>query len=188
MFNYGNMSLSKYLTEYFSDEESGAISDSEEEGQADAKPKPKDWRPSTFLSLDFSVHLSVSLSNVTPYRAIRFDTVDTNHDDCYNVTTGRFTAPLKGLYVFFATITTTERLKATLCFIHKFHPVDQSKVKEREQLIEGFNSKTIAVVLTLDKEDDVWVLNVSKVSDVNQMQEPYYTSFSGGLVDKLTSD
>jgi hypothetical protein len=29
MFNYGNMSLSKYLTEYFSDEESGAISDSE---------------------------------------------------------------------------------------------------------------------------------------------------------------
>ncbi|XP_045198909.1 complement C1q tumor necrosis factor-related protein 3-like [Mercenaria mercenaria] len=179
------MSLSKYLTEYFSDDESGEISSTDEDVQVIQKSAT--WRPSTTLSLNFCAHLSTSLSKATPYRAVVFDTVVTNHDNVYNVTTGRFTSPFKGIYVFFVTITSTERLRETLCFIHKFHPVDQGKVKEREQLVEGFNTKTIAVVLNLEKEDEVWVLNATKVSEVSQMHEPYYTSFSGGLVEKQSS-
>ncbi|XP_045195693.1 complement C1q tumor necrosis factor-related protein 6-like [Mercenaria mercenaria] len=176
------MSLSKYLTEYLSDSESGELTSADDE--VDIIRKPSSLRPSTILTLTFSTHLSISLSKVTSYYPIIFDTVVTNHDNTYNVTTGRFTAPFKGVYVFFVTITSTERLKATLKFKHKFHSVDKAKVKSREQCIEGFNTRTMAVMLHLDKEDEVWVINDTKVSEVTKMHEPYYATFSGGLVER----
>ncbi|XP_045198907.1 complement C1q tumor necrosis factor-related protein 6-like [Mercenaria mercenaria] len=178
------MSLSKYLLveEYLSDSDSWELTAADE--KVEIIRKPSRLRPSTTLTLTFSTHLSISLSKVTSYRPVIFDTVVTNHDNTFNIKTGRFTAPFKGTYVFFVTITSTERLKATLSLIHKFHPVDKAKVKNREQFIEGFNTRTMTVVLHLDKEDKVWVINATKVSDVNQMLEPYYTTFSGGLVER----
>lgn len=174
------MSLSKYLTEYLSESESGELTSSDDEDAPISKPYVKSLPVNT---LSFCAHMSQSLSKVTSYRGVIFDVIDTNDDNCYNVTTGRFTAPQKGMYVFFTTITSTERIQCTLCFIHKFHPVDQAKVKQREQQVEGFCTKTIAVVLNLDKEDEVWVLNLTKAVLVRDMEEPYYTSFSGGLVE-----
>ncbi|XP_053398362.1 complement C1q tumor necrosis factor-related protein 3-like [Mercenaria mercenaria] len=182
---YRRMSLSNYLRDYMSDTESGEITSTDEEEEIIQKPasQPK----STVFTLDFSAHLSASLSNVLSYHSIIFDIVDTNNDKSYNVTTGRFTAPFKGIYVFFITITSTEKLKASLCFMHKFNPVFQANVKEMEQLVEGYNTKTMAVVLSLEKGEKVWVMNGTKVSDVSQMFEPYYTSFSGGLVEKQST-
>ncbi|XP_045198908.2 complement C1q tumor necrosis factor-related protein 3-like [Mercenaria mercenaria] len=182
---YRRTSLSNYLRDYMSDTESGEITSTDEE--EDIIQKPAIQAKSTIFTLDFSAHLSTPLSNVMSYRAIIFDIVDANNGNSYNEMTGRFTSPFKGIYVFFITITSTEKLKASLCFMHRFKPVFQSKVKEIEHSVEGYNTRTVAVVLNLDKGDKVWVLNCTKVSEVSQMFEPYYTSFSGGLIEKQST-
>ncbi|XP_045198906.1 complement C1q tumor necrosis factor-related protein 3-like [Mercenaria mercenaria] len=182
---YRRMSLSNYLRDYVSDTESGEITSTDDE--EDVIKKPAIQSESTIFALDFSAHLSTSLSNVLSYHAVIFDIVDTNKGSPYNEMTGRFTSPFKGIYVFFITITSTEKLKASLCFMQRFKPVFQSKVKEIEHSVEGYNTRTVAVVLNLDKGDKVWVLNCTKVSEVSQMCEPYYTSFSGRLIEKQST-
>ncbi|XP_045198910.2 complement C1q tumor necrosis factor-related protein 6-like [Mercenaria mercenaria] len=175
------MSLSKYLTGYISDTESGEITSTDDEEEI--TPKPASYSPATEFTLNFSAHLSTSLFNVLPYHSVIFDIVDSNKTYAYNETTGRFTAPFKGIYIFFITITSTETLKSSFCFIHMFTPVFQAKVKTLEEQVDGFNTKTMAVVLNLDKREKVWVMNDTKTSEANQMLEPYYATFSGGLIE-----
>ncbi|KAL4232981.1 hypothetical protein ACF0H5_007668 [Mactra antiquata] len=177
-----SMALTKYLADYMSDNESGEIT-SDEDDESLKKVTPK----STTDRLLFSAHFSTSLTTATSYRALIFDAVDTNCENCYNVSTGRFTAPRAGLFVFFLTITSTERLLASLCFIHKFHPVNQSKIKERKKLSDGFYIKTMAAVLDLEKDDEVWILNLTKPEDARRMCDTYYTTFAGGLIETVKS-
>jgi hypothetical protein len=127
------------------------------------------------------------VSKVMSYRAIIFDKVDSNIDKSYDKRTGRFTAPFKGIYVFFVTTTSAEKLKTSICFIQKSDPVNETMVKEMVQTVGSLETKTVAVVLSLDKDGTVWVMNTTKPSEICQMKETYYISFSGGLVEKQST-
>ena len=54
--------------------------------------------------VSFSARVKPSISNIGKYTTIKFAAVETNIGNAYDSTTGEFTAPLAGVYVFFATI------------------------------------------------------------------------------------
>ena len=56
--------------------------------------------------VSFSARVKSSISNIGTYTTIKFASVETNIGNAYDSTSGEFTAPLAGVYVFFATILT----------------------------------------------------------------------------------
>ena len=54
--------------------------------------------------VSFSARVKPSISNIGKYTTIKFAGVETNIGNAYDSTTGEFTAPLAGVYVFSATI------------------------------------------------------------------------------------
>ena len=54
--------------------------------------------------VSFSARVKPSISNIGKYTTIKFAAVETNIGNAYDSTTGEFTAPLAGVYVFSATI------------------------------------------------------------------------------------
>ena len=56
--------------------------------------------------VSFFARVKPSISDIDEYTTIKFATVETNIGNAYDSTSGEFTAPVAGVYVFFATILT----------------------------------------------------------------------------------
>jgi hypothetical protein len=81
----------------------------------------------------FYARLSKSYDNISPWATVVFDDVETNNGSSYNSTSGEFTAPVPGTYVFFSNILSgiDQRIETSLringvdkMFLHsggKFH-------------------------------------------------------------------
>lgn len=55
-------------------------------------------------NIAFYARLSKSYDNIAPWATVVFDDVEINNGTSYNSTSGEFTAPIPGTYVFFSNI------------------------------------------------------------------------------------
>lgn len=136
----------------------------------------------------FTVHLSTSLTKVTPYRIVIYDVTDVNTENVYNVCTGRFKAQTDGLHAFFATVSTSKTgdiANESVCLIHNFHPADKSRQGTTCFEKEHYKTKTIRSLIDLKKGDEIWVMRLCKSSGIGDTKKKkYYSTFSGGLLEK----
>ena len=109
---------------------------------------------------------------------VKFENILTNNKNCYNLTTGVFTAPKTGLYQVSATVISSKHKSLLLNL--------QQNEKHLVSLYGavGYNEATANTVLNLKKNDRLYL----KVGDgsraiYNNKGDPYST-FSGYLISE----
>uniref|UniRef100_K1PZ60 Caprin-2 n=1 Tax=Magallana gigas TaxID=29159 RepID=K1PZ60_MAGGI len=103
-----------------------------------------------------SVGFTVGTTRESPYWATKilgFDHVITNNGNGYSPSTGKFTAPTDGTYVFFVTVNMYIKNYLYLDIVHN----DRSKVRTMSHQSASFQTGTNMAVLQLIKGDSVWV-------------------------------
>ena len=113
-----------------------------------------------------------------PLQTIEYDKVITNIGNAYDSRHGHFTAPVKGIYMF----------SATVC--------DQGVVIRAEMVRNGvqqvamggdkYDSASHTIMLSLEQNDMVWVRHFKEgTATAHAGSDIYYTSFSGALITAL---
>ncbi|XP_063410386.1 complement C1q subcomponent subunit B-like [Mytilus trossulus] len=107
---------------------------------------------------------------------VKFDKVWTNNADGYDPSSGVFTAPLSGLYHFAAVVMSSSVGNMYLRLFHNNDNITSTRTK-----VKGYMTGTFDVVLTLKKEDKIYIKSghnsQSIFSDGNN-----YSTFSGNLI------
>ncbi|XP_052764560.1 complement C1q-like protein 4 [Mya arenaria] len=122
---------------------------------------------------------SPQTSSLSKGEVIVYTTVETNQGNGYSRTTGTFTAPAQGLYLFFMHTCTAS---TKLAFLHI--------VKEGSVLIgsvhydqDQYTCSSSQVFVQLDVGENVWVQCSSGNSNIQLFDNIFYwTSFGGGLI------
>ena len=117
-----------------------------------------------------------SLSSTWNSGTLIFDVVITNTGNGYNPSTGVFTSPISGTYVFY--ITAVEYSKQHLIIDIVVNSV--SKVRAYGHSAASYQTGTNMVVLELQKGDSVWVRHSSGKGYISQSIP--LTTFSGYLI------
>nr|XP_022302215.1 uncharacterized protein LOC111110134 isoform X2 [Crassostrea virginica] len=108
---------------------------------------------------------------------LRFNQVVTNSGHGYSTTTGKFTAPIGGSYVFFvATISDGKKSTLELAIVHN----GVKKVMTESNTAAPYQTGSNLVVLKLDKGDCVWVESFHG-QNIFYWRVPF-TTFSGFLL------
>lgn len=133
----------------------------------------------TQAQVSFSANLGRAIDSINSWETLIFDAVITNHGQAYSPTTGEFTAPVDGMYVFFTHIMGAPRTME-MC------------VKKNKQTVLwlyssglGYGRDANMVVISLVKGDKVKVVKHGPWG-----QTPFYihntwTTFSGFLLYPL---
>ena len=109
---------------------------------------------------------------------VKFDQVWTNNKNCYNPTTGVFTAPKAGLYQVSATVASSKH-KSLLANLHQ----------NENRLVSlyagpGYDEATVNTVLNLKKNDRVYLKAEGGSSAINSGKVHPYSMFSGYLISE----
>ncbi|XP_076470698.1 uncharacterized protein LOC143300710 [Babylonia areolata] len=125
-------------------------------------------------SISFSAKLSYN-RELKPLDTVIFDTVLTNNGQAYSAETGKFTTPLPGTYVFFATILSGYNTKVESALIVN----DKEVARMYSGAHDAHGSGSNAAILNLRSGDSVWVrLLFQGGSHVHG----FYSSFSGAIL------
>ena len=113
-----------------------------------------------------------------PLQTLEYDKVITNIGNAYDSRHGHFTAPVKGIYMF----------SATVCDRVAFLRTEM--VRNGVQLVAMYgddaDSASHTIMLLLEQNDMVWVRHSNEsTSTAHAGSNRYYTSFSGALMTCL---
>ena len=133
--------------------------------------------------VSFSARVKPSISNIGAYRTIKFASIETNIGNAYDSTSGEFTAPLAGVYVFFATI--LAKPKNYIETVLKVNDEDKLWLYSGDANYHGPGSNLL--VSHLSKGDKV------KMTTYISGTKPFYihhywSTFSGFLIDADRDD
>ena len=109
---------------------------------------------------------------------VKFDKVWTNNKNCYNPTTGVFTAPKTGLYQVSATVMSTHN-KALLVDLWQ----NENRLLALYATV-GYNNVTANTVLNLKKNDRIYVKVRGSSYAIHSSKGHPYNAFSGYLLSE----
>jgi hypothetical protein len=109
---------------------------------------------------------------------VKFDKVWTNNKNCYNPTTGVFTAPKTGLYHVSATVMSTSS-KVVYVFLWQN---ENSLVAF--YAAAGYNEATVNTVLNLKRNDRLYLKANGSSGAIFNTKEHMYSMFSGYLLSE----
>ena len=109
---------------------------------------------------------------------VKFDKVLTNNKNCYNPTTGVFTAPITGLYQVSATVMSSS---SKSLYVHLWQN-ENSMVAL--YAAAGYNEATVNTVLNLKKNDRLYLKVKDGSRAMNNGKEYPYSTFSGYLLSE----
>lgn len=137
--------------------------------------------------VSFSARLVRTVQNLDVLEALKFEHVLNNDGNCYNASTGEFTAPVKGVYVFYTHIVGTIIAKKNhVDYVHSwpFMGVMLNRSMVSFLFSEGndIGNDANLVVLTLEKGDTVKVMKFSFASQPSFSVENTGSTFSGFLL------
>ena len=109
---------------------------------------------------------------------LKFNKVWTNNKNCYNPTTGVFTAPKTGLYQVSATVMSA---KHKIVFVHLW--------QNENRLVglygaAGYNEAAANTVLNLKKNDRLYLKARGGSNAIYNHKEDPYSTFSGYLISE----
>lgn len=128
----------------------------------------------------FSVGRKTALHSSEDFLPLLFDRVFVNTDGHFDMTTGRFTAPLRGLY-FFSLNVHSWNYKET--YVHIVHN-EQAAVILYAQPSERSIMQSQSVMLPLEPGDHVWVrlFKRERENAIYSDDVDTYITFSGHLI------
>ncbi|KAH3747725.1 hypothetical protein DPMN_182154 [Dreissena polymorpha] len=131
----------------------------------------------------FTAQLSHDMTNIGANQPVVFDHVVTNPGNSYDKTTGHFTAPQNGLYIFYLTITSYANYGSSFYLIKNSHSL--LAITSTPTLVHGnqTNPETNTHVITeqLHAGDQVWVQN-GRFNPHEGLGGNDQTSFSGHMI------
>lgn len=123
----------------------------------------------------FFVGLSENLGPVKEHTNIVFDRVVTNIGSAYDPKIGRFTSPINATYQFNVVVAAQGRQKAAVMIVKNGGMVATVWAES----IPYWATASNIVVLSLEKDDQVWLLLLNRASYLHGYM---YTTFSGFLI------
>lgn len=136
-----------------------------------------------FISVSPSVAFHAWLSHWVPKKGetIKYNQVTTNIGNGYNSNTGKFVAPVSGVYMFAATVTGRKGF-AHLDIIKNYHRVGNVRSEETKDLDSG----TKVIVLKLNASDAVYLRHeVGGSHDLFTYMNYGFNTFSGFLIKRI---
>ena len=113
-----------------------------------------------------------------PLQTLEYDKVITNIGNAYDSRHGHFIAPVKGTYMFSATVCDSGAV------------IRAEMVRNGVQVVamggDRYDSASQTIMLSLEQNDMVWVRHFKEgTSTAHAGPDRYYTSFSGALITAL---
>ena len=119
--------------------------------------------------------------NLASYQTVEYDIVKTDIGHSYNPQHGIFTAPVKGVYLFSASICTTPDNAVHLNMVK-----NGNIVAYLYSYNNGWDLGSQTVVLELTKGDEVWMKHDPKYDQAGKSTlTSYFNSFSGVLLHQI---
>jgi hypothetical protein len=109
---------------------------------------------------------------------VKFENVWTNNKNCYNPTTGVFTAPKTGLYHVSATVMSTS---SKALYVHLWQNENRLVAL---YAVAGYNEATANTVLNLKKNDRLYLKVKGSSRAIFNDKEQQYSMFSGYLLSE----
>ncbi|KAL3854177.1 hypothetical protein ACJMK2_013455 [Sinanodonta woodiana] len=128
----------------------------------------------------FTATLTKTIANMQLHQHIKFDHVITNEGSAYDSSTGTFTAPVTGVYAFYLTVTNIPQYSASLVLAKNGNRL--TSVLAHGTPTSGFQTSTIATMVTLHNGEQVWAQDEEQFSPIEQLDGLEWSSFSGHLV------
>ncbi|KAK7115298.1 cerebellin-1-like isoform X2 [Littorina saxatilis] len=125
-------------------------------------------------AVSFNAKLSYN-RELKPLDTVVFDTVITNNGEAYNAETGKFTAPVPGTYVFYATILSGYNTKVETAIIIN----DKEVARMYSGAHDAHGSGSNAAIVNLKNGDSVWVRLLYQGGN---HVHGYYSTFSGAIM------
>ena len=142
-------------------------------------PNYKPNEPSTPRSVAFLARLETTLSGQSEVWVI-FDDVRFNHGEGYDAVSGRFSAPVRGVYAFSVSVTqqalTSSTASALVTVQFDVNGTGYSTPQPNGHLLR---SATPSIVVALEQGDEVRVRSLNNVSATQQVTDGH---FGGHLV------
>ena len=115
-------------------------------------------------------------------KVVRFTTVETNDGDAYDVSTGKFTAPMDGSYIFYTTVCS----KASQWVLIRLKAAGRI-IASTGNYHSGYSScSSTGGMSVLSKGDQVWVegaySDTGAIYSSKTSSYPTFPSFSGMLI------
>ncbi|XP_060604049.1 complement C1q-like protein 4 [Ruditapes philippinarum] len=122
-----------------------------------------------YMSVAFTAGLSRTITNMGSHQQIVFDHVITNVGNGYSPFHGHFTAPIKGVYVFFVVITNTPGYSSSVTLLRNGGWIWYALAHGGSQNNNLYVTSTIAVTIELQQGDEVWVQNEFAFTSVEEL-------------------
>lgn len=138
--------------------------------------------------VSFSATLVRTVQNLETLETLKFEHVLNNDGNCYNASTGEFTAPVKGVYVFYTHIVGMIFAKENQVDYVRSRPFMGIMLNNRSMVSLLFSegndigNDANLVVLTLEKGDTVKVTKFSFDGQISFFVENTGSTFSGFLL------
>ena len=131
----------------------------------------------------FTASLSKTLTNVGSDQHIVFDNVITNVGNAYLSSHGHFITPVKGVYIFFVSLTNVPEHSASAALIQNGQWIGHVLAHGSASNSGLYVTSTLASTVQLDIGDEVWVQNTQSFSDVEEIDGYNWSYFTGHLVN-----
>ncbi|XP_052802750.1 complement C1q-like protein 4 isoform X2 [Mya arenaria] len=125
------------------------------------------------------------LTNIHQHQTIIFDHVITNYGSAYSTSTGIFTAPTPGIYIFFLEIMVTSHYEMYFEIVQDGTRIDDMYADSSTG--DGFNSDSALWVLHLNRGSEVLIRSSTSYIEghVGQIHGYCHSSLSGFLLNEL---
>jgi hypothetical protein len=134
------------------------------------------------MSVAFTAGLSRTITNMGSHQQIVFDHVITNVGNGYSPFHGHFTAPIKGVYVFFVVITNTPGYSSSVTLLRNGGWIWYALAHGGSQNNNLYVTSTIAVTIELQQGDEVWVQNEFAFTSVEELSGGNWSTFQDILL------
>ena len=131
----------------------------------------------------FTAGLSKTLTNVGSDQHIVFDNVITNVGNAYLSSHGYFIAPVRGVYIFFVSLTNIPEHSASAALYKNGQWIGHVLAHGTTSNSGMFVTSTLASTVQLEIGDEVWVQNRYSFSDVEEIDGGNWSYFTGHLVN-----
>ncbi|KAK3107526.1 hypothetical protein FSP39_016700, partial [Pinctada imbricata] len=121
--------------------------------------------------------------NLYSQQVIKFDYVETNVGNCFDVTTGKFRAPVRGLYFFDGNIMAAPGHYIHIEMVKNGRRVASIFAAKGEYPYDD-NTGSAAINLVLQKGEEVWLRDQNDPDGEAVVTDPY-AMFSGFLINEI---